>query len=73
MFSRCTICNEALLKIDKEEVKDRAPKYVFEAKQDFTSCPKCQRIYWQGSHWGNVNQILKEISSKTENRVQENL
>jgi uncharacterized protein with PIN domain len=63
MFTRCTICNEALQGIEKEKVKDRVPQYVFKAQNDFVNCPKCQRIYWQGSHWGNVKNTLKEITS----------
>lgn len=61
MFSRCTICNETLSSIEKEKVKDKVPEYVFKTQNDFLTCPKCQRIYWQGTHWGNVEKILKEI------------
>lgn len=63
MFTRCILCNEALRAIEKEKVKDKVPEYVFKTQSDFVTCPKCQRIYWQGSHWGNINTILKEIGS----------
>lgn len=62
LFSRCIICNELLKSIEKEKVKDKVPEYVFKTQKEFVTCPKCQRIYWQGTHWGNVRQILKEIS-----------
>ena len=62
MFSRCIICNEELVDIKKEKIKDRVPEYVFKTQEDFITCPKCKRIYWQGTHWGNVNKILEEIS-----------
>lgn len=61
MFTRCIICNEELADIEKEKVKDKVPEYVFKTQEDFITCPKCQRIYWQGTHWGNVTQTLKEI------------
>lgn len=61
MFSRCTICNIALEPVEKEKIKDKIPKYVFETQSKFIQCPKCLRIYWPGSHWGNVEEILKEI------------
>ena len=62
MFTRCIICNVQLLSIEKEKVKDRVPEYVFATQQDFVSCPKCKRVYWQGTHWGNVKQTLDEIT-----------
>ncbi len=61
MFSRCTICNVPLVPVEKEKIKDKVPEYVFKTQSAFTACPKCQRIYWQGTHWGNVRQTLEEI------------
>jgi uncharacterized protein len=62
MFSRCIICNVELAQIQKEKIKDKVPEYVFKTQEDFITCPKCKRIYWQGTHWGNVQNILKEIA-----------
>ncbi len=61
IFTRCILCNEKLTDIDKGEVKDKVPEYVFNTQKDFITCPKCRRIYWQGTHWGNVQKILNEI------------
>lgn len=63
MFSRCVICNEKLCKAEKEEVRDKVPPYVFKTQEDFVSCPKCERIYWPGTHWGNVRRYLEKIES----------
>ena len=63
MFKRCIVCNEELKDIAKEEVKDKVPEYVFKTQEGFITCLKCQRIYWQGTHWGNVVQTLKEIEA----------
>ena len=63
MFSRCIICNVELEDIDKAKVKDKVPEYVFKTQGEFITCPKCQRIYWQGTHWGNVRRCLEEIES----------
>ncbi len=62
MFRRCILCNARLVDIDKEKIRDRVPEYIFNTQQDFISCPVCKRIYWQGSHWGNVKKILEEAS-----------
>jgi uncharacterized protein with PIN domain len=61
MFTRCILCNEALIDIEKDKVKDKVPEYVFNTQNDFVRCPKCNRIYWQGTHWGNVIDTLKKI------------
>ncbi len=58
MFSRCTLCNQELTLVEKEKIKDRVPEYVAQTQNDFRLCPRCQRIYWQGTHWGNVRQTL---------------
>lgn len=63
MFSRCTICNEEISQVPKDKVKDRVPEYVFKTQSDFFTCLNCQRIYWQGTHWGNVKMALKELGS----------
>ena len=61
MFTRCVICNVQLDEIDKAKVKDRVPKYVFQNQKDFMSCPKCKKVYWQGTHWGNARKYLAKI------------
>lgn len=63
MFSRCVICNTALTAIEKKQVKEKIPGYVFETQDSFLSCLKCGRIYWQGTHWGNVLKTMEEIWS----------
>lgn len=61
MFSRCIVCNVLLEEIGKEEVKDKVPEYVFQNQEEFIVCPMCKRIYWEGTHWGNVKEILEGI------------
>jgi len=58
MFSRCTICNKILESIDKNEVKESIPEYVFKTHNEFMKCASCGRIYWQGTHWGNIRGSL---------------
>lgn len=62
MFSRCILCNAELTEIAKEKVKDRVPEYVFKTQEHFITCPECKRIYWQGTHWGNVRETLGKIN-----------
>ena len=64
MFSRCTVCNNRLEPAEKESLKTRVPEYVFKTQERFYICPACQRVYWQGTHWGNVREYLKEVESR---------
>lgn len=62
MFSRCTVCNVELRPMEKEKVKVKVPEYVFKTQNEFYTCLNCKRIYWQGTHWGNVKKTLEEIA-----------
>jgi len=61
MFTRCTLCNEPLKDVKKEEVKDLAPEYVYKTQELFMQCPACKKIYWQGTHWGNVKKVIDRL------------
>ena len=67
MFTRCILCNKDLEKIKKEMVIDRVPPYVFKIQDKFMECLACKRIYWPGSHWGNIRRCVKEIAPKIKN------
>ena len=49
-FTRCLECNALLAEIDKNNVRDRVPPYVYATREQFRACPSCGRVYWQGTH-----------------------
>jgi len=61
MFTRCTVCNKELTPVEKNAVQEKVPQYVFETHDEFFICPQCSRIYWRGTHWGNVRELLDSI------------
>jgi uncharacterized protein with PIN domain len=61
LFSRCTLCNVAVEKIEKVRVKGKVPPYIYSIHNDFSYCPECKRIYWPGSHIQLLENKLKEI------------
>jgi len=63
LFSRCIICNSELKPIDKKAAEGKVPEYVFKTQEEFSWCPTCDKIYWSGTHWGNVKDTLKEIGA----------
>lgn len=50
-FSLCSACNAPLRPINKKRVEGRVPEYVYMQYTRFSHCPRCQRIYWPGSHY----------------------
>ncbi len=58
---RCIECNQKLLKVKKEDVKDRVPPYVFKTQKNFMYCKKCDKYYWRGTHYQNIKKIFQEI------------
>lgn len=61
IFSRCLMCNEALLPVPKGEVEGRVPDFIHRSYNSFHICPRCRRIYWPGTHF----QRMKKEMAKT--------
>jgi uncharacterized protein with PIN domain len=58
VFSRCLECNTPLQDVDKEDVFERIPPFVYLTQDRFAMCPTCHRVYWHGTH---ANKMLKRI------------
>jgi uncharacterized protein with PIN domain len=53
-FSRCLRCNSLLRVVAKDRVEARLPARTREHYREFSRCPTCRRIYWQGSHYSRM-------------------
>ena len=62
-FSRCMACNGRLIPVAKEEVADRLPPRTRAHYDDFRQCAACRRVYWQGSHFERLAQIVESVSN----------
>jgi hypothetical protein len=60
-FSFCLECNQTLISRTKEEVHSVVPPHVFETQTQYTECPACHRIYWQGTHWQAMVKKLQDL------------
>jgi hypothetical protein len=61
LFSRCSECNTEVVKVDKELVKNKVPEYVYQTQEEFYKCPKCRKIFWQGTHWDLAKKYFEEL------------
>lgn len=62
IFSRCSLCNTPTKDVDKKEVENYVPSYVFSTQNRFVYCPSCKKYYWRGTHWQRMTQKIKELS-----------
>jgi uncharacterized protein len=63
LFYRCLLCNTLLHEIPREEAEGKVPDFVFYQQKEFSQCPQCHRIYWQGSHSQNMQRMVEEFFS----------
>jgi len=60
--SRCPACGSNLTIASKEEVRGKVPATTFNVFDEFWTCSnsECGKVYWQGSHWENINAVLEK-------------
>jgi len=59
--SRCPICNSELEEVSSLEVEDRIPPASLARSDRFWRCVNCGKLYWQGSHWDDIENRLSWI------------
>ncbi len=60
-LSRCLICNSVLNIVQRDEVKNAVPEYVYQTSDIFKKCSKCGKLYWKGTHPEKFRRKLSEI------------
>ncbi|MEO0180164.1 MAG: Mut7-C RNAse domain-containing protein [candidate division WOR-3 bacterium] len=65
-FTRCPVCNEELVDVEKEEVKHLVPPHTYSTHEEFSRCPCCGRVYWEGSHVERMRATLEELLGEHE-------
>jgi hypothetical protein len=60
-FSLCLHCNTPLRAVDKASVLERLPPRVQIYYERFSTCDQCGRVYWEGSHWRNMQRVLDGV------------
>jgi uncharacterized protein with PIN domain len=58
--SHCPICNIQLKPAPKEQLQARLEKNTFTYYDKFWKCLNCGQIYWQGAHWTQINNTLRQ-------------
>jgi uncharacterized protein with PIN domain len=57
-FTLCLHCNLPLASIQAEAIRERLPPRVAAVHERFQWCEGCDRVYWEGSHWRRMREML---------------
>ena len=57
-LTRCIECNSELVPRAVSSVAERVPSFVRGTQTRYSECPTCNRIYWAGTHWQRMRQVL---------------
>jgi hypothetical protein len=60
LWTRCTLCNATITRIEKAQVESLVKPKVFQLYAEFYRCSGCGQVYWQGSH---VERILRNLAA----------
>jgi uncharacterized protein with PIN domain len=60
-FSRCMACNGLLEPADRADLAGQLPPHILASHDTFSRCPDCQRIYWRGTHWDRMQDVLDKL------------
>jgi uncharacterized protein with PIN domain len=60
-FTRCLSCNAPLRAIDAAQAATRVPPRVRAHHDRFVTCDGCGRIFWEGSHWRRMRELMGRL------------
>ncbi|WP_456390761.1 Mut7-C RNAse domain-containing protein [Hydrogenimonas sp.] len=66
-MKRSLCCNRPLLPVSKVKVRKKIPKETYRWLDGFWICPKCKKVYWQGTHAKRMRENIVEWLGLSEN------
>jgi uncharacterized protein with PIN domain len=61
-FRLCLMCNAPLRPLERDEARTRVPDGVFERQTRFVTCDVCHRVFWEGSHWRRMRDLMDRVT-----------
>ena len=62
-FTRCMDCNGQIHTVNKAAIRGQIEPNIFRQFKEFRQCQDCRKIYWRGSHYERMLQLVSELSS----------
>ena len=63
-FTLCLECNSPVRPIEKQSIFRKLPPSVNVRHEYFTICDHCGRVFWEGSHWQRMRQLLDTTNAQ---------
>lgn len=64
LFKRCLSCNGRIEEVAKEAVSEKLPPKTNQYFNKFFQCASCKKVYWKGSHYENMLQMVRRNLGK---------
>ena len=61
-FQRCMNCNHPLEPVGKETILEKLEPLTKKYYDEFKLCPACDQVYWKGSHYERMLQLIEKVS-----------
>ena len=61
-FSRCMHCNGIAQPVNKQEIEDKLLPKTKKYYDEFYQCRSCNKIYWKGSHYLKMKEMIRDIN-----------
>ncbi len=61
-FRRCLRCNTLLHRVSKKAILERLEPLTKKFYEEFVICPSCSQIYWKGSHYDHMLELIDHLS-----------
>lgn len=61
IFTRCMVCNGAIVQVTKEQVQEQLPPKTKLYFHEFYQCQNCKRVYWKGSHYERMQEFIRQL------------
>jgi len=59
--TRCIACNLPLKPIPRERARNLVTPWISEHASSFALCPGCDRVFWQGTHYGDMERKIERL------------
>jgi len=69
-YSRCIECNVELRDLSKRAAKNLVAPFVYERANSFALCPRCGRVFWEGTHHQDMEFKIDAILEKKKDELQ---
>jgi hypothetical protein len=67
-FTRCRECNALLEDLPTDQLPDAVPPAIRTLYDAFKRCPRCERVYWPGSHYARMQALIERAAQERQSR-----